>query len=102
MASSLQYEARVSLLNAPSLSESIPRVGTGNCLPMRVADITYIRTQEAFLYLALITDRWSRKIGGYHLKETLETEPVLKALALALQGLKGSARPIHHSDRGCR
>ena len=36
MASSLQYEARVLLLNAPSLSESIPRVGTGNCLPMRV------------------------------------------------------------------
>jgi transposase InsO family protein len=67
-----------------------------------VADITYIRTQEAFMYLSLITDRWSRKIVGYHLGETLETEPVLKALAMALKGLKGVARPIHHSDRGCQ
>jgi putative transposase len=67
-----------------------------------VADITYIRTQEAFLYLGLITDRWSRKIVGYHLGETLQTEQVLKALAMALQGLKGAARPIHHSDRGCQ
>jgi putative transposase len=67
-----------------------------------VADITYIRTQVAFLYLGLITDRWSRKIVGYHLGETLATGQVLKALAMALKGLKGAARPIHHSDRGCQ
>jgi putative transposase len=67
-----------------------------------VADITYIRTQEGFLYLGLITDRWSRKIVGYNLGQTLETGPVLKALALALRGLRGSQRPIHHSDRGCQ
>jgi transposase InsO family protein len=67
-----------------------------------VADITYIRTAEAFMYLALITDRWSRKIVGYHLGETLATEQVLKALAMALKGLKGGERPIHHSDRGCQ
>jgi putative transposase len=53
-----------------------------------VADITYIRTREAFMYLGLITDRWSRKIVGYHLGETLATEQVLKALAMALKGLK--------------
>ena len=67
-----------------------------------VADITYIRTREAFMYLGLITDRWSRKIVGYHLGETLATEQVLKALAMALRGLAGEARPIHHSDRGCQ
>jgi putative transposase len=67
-----------------------------------VADITYIRTRDAFMYLGLITDRWSRKIVGYHLGETLETEQVLKALAMALKGIKGEARPIHHSDRGCQ
>jgi putative transposase len=67
-----------------------------------VADITYIRTEEAFMYLALITDRWSRKIVGYHLGETLATEQVLKALAMALKGLKAGQRPIHHSDRGCQ
>jgi len=67
-----------------------------------VADITYIRTQEAFMYLGLITDKWSRKIVGFHLGETLETGSVLKALAMALRGLKQRERPIHHSDRGCQ
>ena len=67
-----------------------------------VADITYIRTQQAFMYLGLITDKWSRKIVGYHLAETLGTGSVLKALAMALGGLKHRERPIHHSDRGCQ
>lgn len=67
-----------------------------------VADITYIRTREAFMYLGLITDKWSRKIVGFHLGETLETKNALRALAMALKGLSGHARPIHHSDRGCQ
>ena len=67
-----------------------------------VADITYIRTQEAFMYLGLITDKWSRKIVGFHLGETLGTDSPLQALAMALKGLKRSERPIHHSDRGCQ
>ena len=67
-----------------------------------VADITYVRTQEAFMYLGLITDQWSRKIVGFHLGETLETGSTLKALGMALKGLKRSERPIHHSDRGCQ
>lgn len=65
-----------------------------------VADITYIRTMEGFLYLALITDKWSRKIVGFHLGETLETGESLKALAMALKGLRRNEKPIHHSDRG--
>ena len=67
-----------------------------------VADITYIRTQEAFMYLGLITDKWSRKIVGFHLGQTLETTNSLKALHMALRSLKPSERPIHHSDRGCQ
>lgn len=67
-----------------------------------VADITYIRTREAFMYLGLITDKWSRKIVGFHLGETLETQDALKALAMAMKGLGRSERPIHHSDRGCQ
>lgn len=67
-----------------------------------VADITYIRTQEAFMYLSLITDKWSRKIVGFHLGATLEAGSVLKALAMAVGGLKRNERPIHHSDRGCQ
>ena len=67
-----------------------------------VADITYIRTAEAFMYLALITDYWSRKIVGYYLGDSLATENALKALAMALKGLASGERPIHHSDRGCQ
>ena len=67
-----------------------------------VADITYIRTRAAFMYLGLITDKWSRKIVGFHLGETLETRDALKALAMALKSLRRNERPIHHSDRGCQ
>lgn len=67
-----------------------------------VADITYIRTQEAFLYLALITDHWSRKIVGHHLSRSLETTEALKALAMALRERPRGQCPIHHSDRGCQ
>lgn len=67
-----------------------------------VSDITYIRTAEDFLYLSLITDKYSRKIVGYHLGETLETEESLKALEMALKDKPANARIIHHSDRGCQ
>ena len=67
-----------------------------------VADITYIRTREAFLFLALITDAWSRKIVGCHLGENLHARLALQALARALKGLNADQRPIHHSDRGCQ
>lgn len=65
-----------------------------------VSDITYIRTDEGFLYLSLITDAWSRKIVGYHGGDTLETEGCLKALANAAKELSAGQSPLHHSDRG--
>jgi putative transposase len=67
-----------------------------------VADITYIRTELSFLYLALVTDRWSRKIVGFNLGKTLEVEVVLHALNMGLKSLKAGEKPIHHSDRGCQ
>jgi transposase InsO family protein len=54
------------------------------------------------MYLALVTDKWSRKIVGFHLGETLESRECLKALAMALKSLRNTERPIHHSDRGCQ
>jgi putative transposase len=88
--------------NLPVFKNLIKRYTATGPNQVWVADITYIRTQEAFMYLGLITDRWSRKIVGYHLGETLETEQVLPALTMALKGLRGKARPIHHSDQGCQ
>ena len=67
-----------------------------------VSDITYIRTCEDFVYLSLITDKYSRKVVGYHVGRTLETQDTLKALAMALEALPEGCHPIHHSDRGCQ
>lgn len=67
-----------------------------------VSDLTYIRTEEGFLYAALITDAHSRKIVGAHIGDHLEAEGCLKALEQALRQLPAGKRPIHHSDRGCQ
>jgi transposase InsO family protein len=64
------------------------------------ADITYIRTDEGFLYLSLITDMRSRKIVGFHVGDSLETEGTLLALTMALSSLRCGEKPEHHSDRG--
>jgi len=66
------------------------------------SDLTYIRTDEGFLYAALITDMFSRKIVGSFLGDNLEAEGCLAALQSALRELPAGARPIHHSDRGCQ
>ncbi len=65
-------------------------------------DVTYIRTDEGFLYLSLLTDLYSRKIVGYHAGDTLETEGCLKALEMALAQLPAGKEVYHHSDRGCQ
>jgi transposase InsO family protein len=65
-----------------------------------VSDITYLRSLEGFVFLALITDKWSRKVVGYHCAETLQANGCLQALELALSDLPHLAKPIHHSDRG--
>lgn len=65
-----------------------------------VSDLTYLRTAEGFLYLALVTDRWSRKIVGYHCGDTLAASGCVQALAMALGELPAGAYPIHHSDQG--
>lgn len=65
-----------------------------------VADITYLRTLEGFCYLALVSDKYSRKILGWDLADSLELQGALNALEQALGGLTGEAEPIHHSDRG--
>lgn len=72
------------------------------CNEVWVSDLTYLRTEEGFLYLALITDKMSRKIVGFHCGDTLEASGCLKALDMALAELPKGAKPIHHSDRGCQ
>jgi putative transposase len=65
-----------------------------------VSDLSYLRTVEGFLYLALITDKFSRKIVGWHVGDSLEAVGCVRALERALAELPEGSRPIHHSDQG--
>ncbi len=68
-----------------------------------VSDITYIRINSRFMYLALITDLYSRKIVGYDFSNSLELEGCVRALKMALRGRKKTNKKLtHHSDRGCQ
>lgn len=70
------------------------------CEQVWVADITYLPTDGKFVYLSLVTDAWSRKIVGWSVNETLQTEHAAQALEMALKARKTRKRLIHHSDRG--
>jgi putative transposase len=65
-----------------------------------VSDLTYMRTEEGFMYLSLVTDKYSRKIVGYHCGDTLAAAGSLQALEMALADLPTGEQPLHHSDRG--
>lgn len=65
-----------------------------------LADLTYIRTGEGWLYLAAILDMHSRKIVGWSMRETLHVEIALEALNMAIQRQRPAPGLIHHSDRG--
>lgn len=67
-----------------------------------VSDLTYIRTEEGFMFAALITDAWSRKIVGSHISDSLEADGCLEALEQAIAQLSAGHFPTHHSDRGCQ
>lgn len=82
---------------------------TGNLVLTRteqlwVSDITYLRTENSFVYLSIITDAYSRKIMGYHVSQYLKAQGCIIALNKAIAGLsfaeKGKRKLIHHSDRG--
>ena len=65
-----------------------------------VSDITYIHTNEGFMYLSLIMDAYSRAIVGYDCSDSLEAEGAMRSLSMAIKNLKTSSGVIHHSDRG--
>lgn len=64
-----------------------------------VADVTFVPTENGFLYLAVVLDAWSRKIVGWSMASHLRAELVVDALEMAI----GQRRPgdvVHHSDQG--
>ena len=67
-----------------------------------VADFTYVPTWAGMVYVAFVTDVYSRKIVGWRLDTTMRTDLPLDALEMAIWGRKGESLEglIHHSDRG--
>lgn len=66
-----------------------------------VSDITYVGSRSNNMYLSLVTDAYSKKIVGYNLSKSLDTEGSLKALRMACRNRRYPGEPlIHHSDRG--
>ncbi|HVU17016.1 MAG TPA: IS3 family transposase [Candidatus Didemnitutus sp.] len=65
-----------------------------------VSDMTFISTEEGFLYLSLITDLMSRRIVGWHAGLSGQASEAVQALHMAIAALPPGRWPIHHSDRG--
>jgi len=65
-----------------------------------VADITYVRLQEEFIFLAVILDAYSRRVIGWALDRTMEDDLTLAALRMALDSRNIRPGLAHHSDRG--
>ena len=64
-----------------------------------MADITYVPTQEGYLYLAVVIDAYSRKVVGWEMAGHLWSELVLRALDMAAEQ-RSPEKTIHHSDQG--
>lgn len=76
------------------------------CLDVRdvnqlwVADLTYIRLGEQFVFLAVVLDAYSRRVVGWAVGEQLTSQLALRALDVAIQGRSPQPGLVHHSDRG--
>jgi transposase InsO family protein len=64
------------------------------------SDITYVPTDEGWLYLAVVLDLGSRRVVGWGMRETIDAELTLAALRMAVAARRPAAGLIHHSDRG--
>ncbi len=64
-----------------------------------VADITYLRSWEGWLYLAVVVDCYSRRVVGWALEDHLRAELVVDALEQALQRRRPERGLVHHSDQ---
>ncbi len=83
----------------PNLAKGLEVTGLNQ---LWVADITCIRLETAFVYLAAIIDVFSRRCIGWELERFLDTQLTLNALDMALSKRRGTdlSGLIHHSDRG--
>jgi transposase InsO family protein len=90
-------ESRHRFAVAPNLAARIEPTGLDQ---LWVADITYVRLAEGFVYLAVAIDAFSRKVVGFALDDHLEARLALAALDMAIAQRQPRPGLIHHSDRG--
>ena len=88
-----------SLAPAPNLVKDMEITAPNQAL---CADITYIYTDEGFLFLSLVMDMFVREIVGFAVRETLEAQGPLEALRMASKAMRGIQGVVAHSDRGCQ
>lgn len=81
----------------PNLAGSMEPAGIDQ---LWIADITYIRLETEFVYLAVVLDAYSRRVIGWALDRTLEDDPAIAALKMAFRRRSPSQGLTHHSDRG--
>ncbi len=81
----------------PNLAASLVLTGIDQ---LWIADITYIRLETEFVYLAVVLDAYSRRVIGWNLDRTLEDDLALGALRMALGQRSPAPGLVHHSDRG--
>ena len=81
----------------PNLAGSMILTGVDQ---LWIADITYIRLEEEFVYLAVILDAYSRRVIGWHLSDGLDDSLTQTALRMALGQRVVRPGLVHHSDRG--
>jgi putative transposase len=67
-----------------------------------VTDITYIRTHEGWLYLAVVLDLFSRQLIGWSMRSRIDSELAINALLMAVWRRSPKAPVIVHSDQGCQ
>jgi transposase InsO family protein len=67
-----------------------------------VTDITYLWTDEGWLYLSAIVDVFTRKVVGWAMKDRLTLPLVTEALEMAIRRQRPQSGLVHHSDRGCQ
>jgi putative transposase len=65
-----------------------------------VADLTYIRIENGFVFLAVVLDAWSRRVVGYAISRSLDSRLCVAALEAALEERRPGRGLVHHSDRG--
>jgi transposase InsO family protein len=81
----------------PNLARALEPTGLDQ---LWVADITYVRLAEGFVYLAVVIDAFSRKVVGWALDDHLEARLAVEALDMAIAARNPAPGLIHHSDRG--